>query len=254
MTDDDIAKLPLSSIPRVYLSRNPLTSAALPYLRHVYTLDLSQTKLDGADLTQLESTHLHLDHTSINDQQIRALVESHGKLDGLSLRSTQVTDASLPYLKKISYLTLGDSPITSTALAESEIASLANWSNQANRLALNDKKFDGSLFATRKWSLSHLDMRGSSISDRDVGHLANVKGLSVIDLRGCNISDASLPFLASLPISSIDLTDTQVTGDAAWQYLEKISVYISASQCSETTLEEAGKTGRWRVGDLSTSR
>ena len=260
LSDSDVAKLPLSSIPHLTLSHNPLTADALPYLKHAYTLDLSHTQIAGADLTQLRAEYLILDYTPTTDQQIKTLFESKRAPDNLSLRGTQVTDASLPLFTKVTYLAVGDSPITAAGLAQSGIAATdpalgippsgMPMTGSAVKLALNDKHFDGSLFATRKWYVVHLDLRNSSISDSDIDQLANVAGLSILDLRGCDISDASLPFLASLSLSTIDLSGTKVTGKAAWQFLENIAVTISPSQCSEEVLQNSRSNSRWSVGDL----
>ena len=260
LTDSELSKLPVSSIPHLTLSHNPLTASALPYLRHAYTLDLSHTQIVGADLTQLIAENLILDYTPTTDQQIKTRFESKRELGGLSLRGTQVTDASLPLFTNLYYLAVGDSPITAAGLAQSGIAATDPASaippsgmpttGSATKLALNDKHFDGSLFATRKWYVAHLDLRNSSISDRDIGQLANVVGITILDLRGCDISDASLPFLSSLSLSTIDLTGTKVTGKAAWQFLENIAVTISPSQCSEEVLQNSRNNSRWSVGDL----
>ena len=260
LTNSELSKLPLSSIPHLSLSHNPLTAAALPYLQHAYTLDLSHTQIAGADLTQLRAEYLNLDYTPTTDQQIKARFESKRAPDNLSLRGTQVTDASLPLFTKLTYLAVGDSPITAVGLAQSGIAATdpalgippsgMPLKGSATKLALNDKRFDGSLFATRKWYVAHLDLRNSSISDSDIGQLANVAGLSILDLRGCDISDASLPFLSSLSLSTIDLSGTKVTGKAAWQFLENITVHILPSQCSEDVLQNSRNNSRWSVGSF----
>lgn len=251
LTDGDIAKLPLASVSHLKLRHNPLTAAALPFLRHASMLDLSYTQIASADLTQLATAYLTLDYTPTTDEQIKALFESSRKPDGLSLRGTQVSDACLPFFAEASSLAFGDGRITQAGIAASGIASISQPTSvpptgHVNLLALNDKQFDGSLFATRKWSVSHLDLRNSSISDGDIDQLANVVGLSLLNLRNCNISDAALPFLSSLSLSAVDLTGTKVTGEAASKFLGNVAVYIATSQCSTEVLIRHGD--RWHAG------
>lgn len=231
LTDDHLAKLPLSTFHWISIGHNPLTKVSLPRLSDAGGLDLSHTNLEDADLSCLSSvSHLKLDYTSINDLQLQAFLASNPLAESLSLRGTLITDASLPYMTAISSLYLSDCAVTADGLKQSCLSMI--------NLALNDKKYNGLLFADRLWVIESLDLRESSTSDEDIGCLANVDQLRVLNLRGCEITDASLPFLASLSLKVIDISETKITASAARRLLFGPAVYISRSQCTEADLSD----------------
>ncbi len=239
--DSDLAQLAPFNFTTVILDDNPITSSSLGPLRNVYNLSLRRTKIDGTGFEVLGTmNNLALDYTALSDAQLVELLEAFPNLQGLSIRGTQVTDACLPALKRVKNLAIGDSGITAAG-----VKSLGN--EVFSMLGLHDPKFDGSLFANGNWSVWSLDLRQSSISDKDIAFLANVKHLDQLNLRGCDVSDAALPALAKLNLAGLDITDTKITGLQAVNTLPQgCQVIISRSQCKEG-VGEAYATVRWKL-------
>ncbi len=241
LTDADLATLPLKNLVRLSVRHNPVTRRSLPRLGHADFVDLGYTNLDAADLSPLSDVqHLLLDYTSINDLQLQEFLISQPRVKNLSLRGTHITDASLVYLPDLTSLELSDCDITAEGLREFGLGPLQH-------LALNDPKFNGSVFADRYWEVNSLDLRESSISDVDLHWLSNVAQLSILDLHGCDISDASLPFLASLSLGVLDISDTKITAAGAQQVLSCHAIYVSPSQW---TSANPAQTGQLIVGQL----
>ncbi len=247
LNDKDLASLPLATYQEIYLRSNPLTSAILPKLLHAKALDLSNTQIDGSGLMQLKDVYrLSLDQVAIDDAQLQAFMKQHPKVVDLSLRDTQVTDASLHCLGGIESLNLSGAGVTMDGLLEHEI--------NAMHLGLNGKHFDGTLFAPRPeesplanriWAIEQLDMRASGLCDRDVHHLANIKGLMLLDVSDCELTDAALPSLALLGLTYIDITGTKISGPAALKALSPCNIYLAEAQCTAEILENQENWNLW---------
>ena len=246
ITDDSLAKLAVSELKALVLKGNPITDLSLPHLATIASLDLSDTKCTGTGLGQLtKATSLVLDNTCVDDAAIKQLLGSNKVLSQISLRNTHVTDSILVTLQQtasLAELAIGDGQITREGLLAVAFA-------PPERLSLNSKKFDASLFEVWHPSVRRLDMSDSAVSDEDVASLKNVRGLTELSLANCNVSDACLPTLAALGVSKLDLTGTQVTASAvAKQFPKTTAVYLSAAQCQPEQLAAPEQDSIVRIG------
>lgn len=245
--DDDAMKvLNVQKVKGLSLRGNPITDKSLSYLASLPYLDLSDTHCDGSELGLLTNVlTLKLDGTSVDDAAIAQLFASNTVLTRLSLRNTQVTDATLKTLAQQTQLVeleLGDGETTVAGLEAATFAPL-------NLLALNSRKFTGELFATWRPTVRRLDLSHSGVSDSDVHLLANILNLQELSLAHCDVTDESLKKLAELNLEKIDLTGTKVTATAAVElFPQSTAVYVSPSQCSPEQLANANPRSSLRIG------
>ncbi|MDX1925967.1 MAG: hypothetical protein SFV81_05590 [Pirellulaceae bacterium] len=230
VNDQSLAQLSVSKLNELVLTGNPITDVSFPHISNVRSVDLSGTQCTGKGLGQLvNNSSLVFDNTCVDDAAIKQLLASNKILSRISLRNTHVTDAILVTLQQRTSLTdlaIGDGQITRTGL-------LAVGFAPPERLSLNSKKFDASLFAVWHPSIRKLDMNDSGVTDDDVIHLANVRGLSELSLANCNLTNACLPKLAKLAVIKLDLSGTHVTAAEVAKHLPKTTVvYLSAAQRS----------------------
>jgi Leucine-rich repeat (LRR) protein len=245
--DDDAMKvLNVQKVKGLSLRGNPITDKSLSYLASLPYLDLSDTHCDGSELGLLTNVlTLKLDETSVDDAAIAQLFASNTVLTRLSLRNTQITDATLKTLAQQTQLVeleLGDGETTVAGLETATFAPL-------NLLALNSRKFTGELFATWRPTVRRLDLSHSGVSDSDVHLLANILNLQELSLAHCDVTDASLKKLAELNLEKIDLTGTKVTATAAVELIpQATAVYVSPSQCSPEQLANANPRSSLLIG------
>jgi len=246
LDDEAFMQLHIQNVTGLILRGNPITDKSLKSLTSLFYLDLSGTKCDGSELGLLTNVGtLVLDGTSVDDSAITQLLASNSTLTRLSLRNTQVTDATLKTLAQYSLLIelkLGDGEITAQGLEAAGIAF-------SDLLALNSRKFTGNVFASWKPTIRRLDMSHSGVSDLDVHHLASVSGLQELSLVDCDVSDSSLAQLASMDLLKIDLTGTKVTAAMVAKIFPKSTrVHISPSQCGPDELAQHDQQGSLRIG------
>ena len=245
--DDEAMKvLHVQKVKGLSLRGNPITDKSLSYLASLFYLDLSNTHCDGSELGLLTNlSTLKLDETSVDDAAIAQLFASNTGLTRLSLRNTQITDATLKTLAQQTQLVeleLGDGEITVAGLEASTFAPL-------NLLALNSRKFTGELFATWRPTVRRMDLSRSGVSDSDVHLLANILNLQELSLAYCDVTDESLKKLAKLNLEKIDLTGTKVTATAAVElFSQATAVYVSPSQCSPEQLANANPRSSLLIG------
>lgn len=72
----------------------------------------------------------------------------------------------------------------------------------------------GELTAAEAAELVNLDLRGATITDEDLAHLAQFANLRDLSLRGTAITDAGLAHLARLDLAHLELRGTAITGEA----------------------------------------
>jgi len=246
LDDEAFMQLHIQNVTGLILRGNPITDKSLKSLTSLFYLDLSGTKCDGSELGLLTQVGtLVLDGTLVDDSAITQLLASNSTLTRLSLRNTQVTDATLKTLAQYNLLTelkLGDGEITAQGLEAAGIA-------PSGLLALNSRKFTGNVFASWKPIIRRLDMSHSGVSDLDVHHLASVSGLQELSLVDCDVSDSSLAQLANMDLLKIDLTGTKVTAAmVAKIFPTSTLVHISPSQCGPEELAQHDQQGSLRIG------
>ena len=246
LDDDSVEKLRIQDVLRLILRGNPITDKSLAYLTTLSYLDLSGTHCDGSEFGLLRNVKsLLLDETSVNDAAIANLLASNSVLTRLSLRNTRVTDATLIALQKyqlLMELELGDGEITAKGLESAVLT-------PSDRLALNSRKFTGSIFQSWKPTIRRLDMSRSGVTDADVYLLASVGGLQELSLAHCDVSDASVEKLVAMNLMKIDLTGTKITSAmAAKLFPLPTEVYVSPSQCSPEELDRPYPQSALRIG------
>ncbi len=244
--DESIKQLSVSKLNELVLTGNPITDLSYPHLSNIRNLDLSGTQCTGRGLGQLvNNASLVLDNTSVDDAAIKQLLTSNKVLSRLSLRNTRVTDAILVTLQQrpsLAELAIGDGQITREGLLAAAFA-------PPERLSLNSKKFDASLFAEWHPSVQRLDMNDSGVTDDDVVNFKNIRGLTELSLANCEVSDACLPTLAALRLHKLDLSGTQVTASAVKKRIpHTTTVFLSAAQCQPEQIAAPEHESSLRIG------
>ena len=250
LDDEAVSQLKLQAFKMnsrgLILRGNPITDKSLVHLNGISELDLSDTKCTGSELEQLtQVASLKLDGITVDDAGIVKLLSVNSVITSLSLRNTQVTDETLKAIAQhnsVSELELGDGEITSEGLIAIAFA-------PSERLALNSRKFNGTLFANWKPSIRCLDMSHSGLCDADIHHLEQLSALQELSLTRCDVSDQSLDKLVALNLTKLDLTGTKVTATAVVKHFPKTTVvFLAPSQCSQEELEQSNKVGLLRIG------
>jgi len=250
LDDEAISQLKLQAFKinsrGLILRGNPITDKSLVHLNAISELDLSDTKCTGSELEQLTQVNsLKLDGTAVDDAGIAKLLSVNTVINRLSLRNTQVTDEILKALAKhnnVTELDLGDGEITAAGLVAVAFA-------PSERLALNSRKFRGTIFANWKPRIRCLDMSHSGMCDADIHHLEHISALQELSLAHCDVSDESLEKLVALNLTKLDLTGTKVTATAVLKHFPNTTVvFLSPSQCSQEELDQSNKLGSLRVG------
>ena len=215
ITDEELAQLPYRTI-NLGLRDNQITDAGLKTLIEqrgtmMGSLDLSGNPVDGSGFAgqPLAIDTLVLDRTNVSDKTIATHL-SAVTMQKLVLRNTQLTDAALPSLLKLTGIAaweLGDGNFTDDGL--SQLSSAA----PITQLTLCGKQFTGACFKTWRPGLQILSMRGSSVTDKDLAHVANLALLTNLDLSDTAITDEGLKVLekTSQPIFQLNLSRTKIT-------------------------------------------
>ncbi len=246
LDDEAMSQIKLKNQRGLILRGNPITDKSLEPLKSLQYLDLSDTKCTGSALEHLTQVlSMKLDGTTVDDSVIAKLLIANTVLKRLSIRNTLVTDATLKALAQhvsLTGLEIGDGEITAEGLIATAFA-------PADRLALNSRKFNGSVFANWRPSICCLDMSDSGLSDADLHHLGNIIGLQELSLAHCEVSDASLEKLEALNLMRLDLTGTKVTATAVAKLFQGATVvHLSPAQCSQEEIAQSNTLGHLRIG------
>jgi Leucine-rich repeat (LRR) protein len=192
---------------------SPAFLAAILKLSTLVELRLDFLNLTSQDFVNLnEATALEtlwLTGSSINDQ-ILPLVQGVKTLTSLTIKSTQITDASmkalaaLPHLKNLHLpATISDSGVIDlTASSSIEDLDISYTTITAKSLAA---------LANLK-SLSTLYVNDTTLSDDSMAEVKNIRGLKVLFLNGTKVTDKCLEQLAeATQLEHLELRDTKVT-------------------------------------------
>ena len=246
LDDGAMSQIKLKNQRGLILRGNPITDKSLEPLTALQYLDLSNTKCTGSAIENLTQVlTLKLDGTLVDDAVIAKFLSANSVLKNLSIRNTRVTDATLKALAQhvsLTGLEIGDGEITAEGLIAAAFA-------RADRLALNSRKFNGTVFANWRPSIRCLDMSDSELSDADLHHLGNIIGLQELSLAHCDVSDESLAKLETLNLLKLDLTGTKVTATAVEKRFQGSPVvHLSPAQCSQEEIAQSNTRGGLQIG------
>jgi Leucine-rich repeat (LRR) protein len=137
-----------------------------------------------------------------------------GRITGVDLRATWVTDSDLPQLAALPYLTHLD--LSLTRITDHGLQQLKNAPGIVElNLYYAEQITDEGMAAVKGWQkLKRVNLRGTKITDTTLEHLANVMTLEALDVGFAQITDVGLDRLTSLPnlkelmIGGNKLTDT----------------------------------------------
>jgi|SRR5262245_3310214 len=122
-----------------------------------------------------------------------------GRITGVDLRSSWVTDSDLPQLVDLPYLTHLD--LSLTRITDHGLQQLKDAPGIVDlNLYYAELVTDEGLAALRGWKkLKRLNLCGTKITDTTLEHLANVTTLESLDAGFAQITDVGLDHLTSLP-------------------------------------------------------
>lgn len=137
-----------------------------------------------------------------------------GRITGVDLRSSWVTDSDLPQLAALPQLTHLD--LSLTRITDHGLQQLKNAPGIVElNLYYAEQITDEGLAAVKGWKkLKRLNLRGTKVTDTTLEHLSNVLTLEALDVGFAQITDVGLDWLTSLPnlkelvIGGNKLTDT----------------------------------------------
>jgi internalin A len=163
-----------------------------------------------------------------------------GRITGVDLRSSWVTDSDLPQLVDLPYLTHLD--LSLTRITDRGLQQLKNAPGIVElNLYYAEQVTDEGMAAVRGWQkLKRLNLRGTKITDTTLEHLANVKTLESLDAGFAQITDVGLDRLTPL----LNLKELVIGGnkltDAGLQSLRQFpgltSLSLGGSQRTDSGL------------------
>src|SRR5215510_10730801 len=163
-----------------------------------------------------------------------------GRIIGVDLRSSWVTDSDLPQLVDLPYLTHLD--LSLTRITDHGLQQLKNAPGIVDlNLYYAELITDEGMAALKSWKkLKRVNLRGTKITDTTLEHLANVMTLEFLDIGFAQITDVGLDRLTPLTnlkeliISGNKLTDTGLQSLRQLQGLTSLS--LGGSQRTDSGL------------------
>jgi Leucine-rich repeat (LRR) protein len=163
-----------------------------------------------------------------------------GRITGVDLRSSWVTDSDLPRLVDLPYLTHLD--LSLTRITDHGMQQLKNAPGIVDlNLYYAEQITDEGMAAVRGWKkLKRINLRGTKITDTTLEHLANVTTLESLDAGFAQITDVGLDRLTSLPnLKELAIGGNKLT-DAGLQSLRQFpgltSLSLGGSQRTDSGL------------------
>jgi Leucine-rich repeat (LRR) protein len=152
-----------------------------------------------------------------------------GRITGVDLRSSWVTDSDLPQLAALPYLTHLD--LSLTRITDHGLQQLKNASGIVElNLYYAEQITDEGMAAVKGWQkLKRINLRGTKVTDTTLEHLANVTTLESLDVGFAQITDVGLDRLTPL----VNLKELVVGGnkltDVGLQALRQLPSLTSLS-------------------------
>ncbi len=152
-----------------------------------------------------------------------------GRVTGVDLRASWVTDSDLSRLAQMPHLMHLD--LSLTRVTDHGLQQLKNAPGVEDlNLYYAEQLTDEGMAAMKGWKqLKRLNLRGTKITDTTLEHLANVATLESLDVGFAQITDVGLPHLASLPaLRALTLGGNKLT-DTGLQALRQLPGLTSLS-------------------------
>lgn len=170
-------------------------------------------------------------------------VDAAGRITGVDLRASWVTDSDMPLLAQLphlSHLDLSMTRITDRGLQQLKSAPAIVELN----LYYAEQITDEGLAAIKGWKrLRRLNVRGTRITDSTLEHAASVPTLEALDVGYAQVTDVGLDHLASLTnLRELSLGGNKLT-DAGLQSLR----YLTALTHLDLAGVQRTDSGLWSV-------
>lgn len=149
-------------------------------------------------------------------------LDDAGRVTGVDLRATWVTDTDLRKLAQFPYLTHLD--LSLTHITDQGMQELRNAPGIVDlNLRFAEYVTDEGLAAIKEWKkLKRLNVRGTKISDNTLDHISGITTLESLDIGSAMVTDSGLDRLSSLPnLKELTMGGNEV-GDAGLQALRQL--------------------------------
>jgi hypothetical protein len=148
--------------------------------------------------------------------------DAAGKVTGVDLRATWITDTDLRKLNKFPGLTRLD--LSLTHITDQGMQELKNMSGIVDlNLYFAEYVTDEGLAAIKGWrKLKRLNLHGTKISDTSLEHISGITTLEYVNIGSAMITDVGLERLSSLPnLKELTIGGNEL-GDAGLQALRQL--------------------------------
>jgi internalin A len=148
--------------------------------------------------------------------------DSTGRITGVDLHASWVTDTDMRKLTKLSYLTHLD--LSLTRITDQGMQELRNLPGIVDlNLRFAEYVTDEGLAAIKGWKrLKRLDVHGTKISDTTLEHISGITSLEELNIGSAMITDVGLERLSSLPTLKMLTMGGNELGDAGLQALRQL--------------------------------
>jgi internalin A len=158
----------------------------------------------------------------IEDAGGSVIRDSAGRITGVDLRASWVTDTDLRKLLQLPYLSYLD--LSLTRITDQGMVELKNAPGIVElSLYFAEYVTDEGLAAIKDWKkLKRLDVHGTKISDTTLEHISGITTLESVNIGSANVTDVGIERLVSLPnLKELTLGGNQF-GDAGLQALRQM--------------------------------
>ena len=158
----------------------------------------------------------------VEDDGGRLIREGAGRITGVDLRASWVTDPDLRRLQRLPYLTYLD--LSLTRITDQGIEDLKSLSGIVElNLYFAEYVTDEGLAAIKDWrKLKRLNLHGTKISDTTLEHISGIASLESLNIGSANVTDVGVERLVSLHNLKELTMGGNGLGDAGLQALRQI--------------------------------
>jgi len=158
----------------------------------------------------------------IDDVGGAVTLDAAGRVTGVDLRATWVTDTDLRKLAQLPHLIRLD--LSLTHVTDQGMQELRNAPGIVDLdLRFAEYVTDEGLAAIKEWKkLRRLNVRGTKISDNSLDHISGITTIESLDIGSAMVTDSGLDRLSSLPnLKELTMGGNEV-GDAGLQALRQL--------------------------------